>query len=229
MVPPEGLTTKPHATFQCPHCAILSIHNKLPIQQGYSEGRKVENGPVVAFFQADHTHFIVRCVNCQKDTYLLYRSKFTDRSSNNELAELPAEVRHQYPVSTPVAHPAVNAGVSSAAVEAEKCLSVGAFNACAVMTRRAMHSLCKDKGGTGKDLFAQLEDLKSRQLITPDLWEWAEELRVLGRNGAHPEWEDVSQDDAEYSLNFLREIIRFVYILPYERSQKRVKETSKKA
>ena len=44
---------------------------------------------------------------------------------------------------------------------------------------RAMHCLCEDKGAVGKDLFDQLADLKTRQLITPDLWNWSEELRVL--------------------------------------------------
>ena len=96
------------------------------------------------------------------------------------------------------------------------------------MTRRAMHSLCEDKGGTGKDLFAQLKDLKDRSVITPDLWEWSEELRILGRNGAHPEWPDVTPDDAKYGINFLREILRYVYVNPHERGLRRLKETSKK-
>ena len=82
-------------------------------------------------------------------------------------------------------------------------------------------------GASGSDLYKQLKQLADDHLITPDLWQWAEELRVLGRNGAHPEWPEVSHEDAEYGVNFLREIVKYVYILPYERSQRRVKETSK--
>ena len=91
---------------------------------------------------------------------------------------------------------------------------MGAHNACGVMTRRAMHSLCEDKGATGNDLFKQLKDLKDKNAITPDLWEWSEELRILGRNGAHPEWPEVTPEDAEYGIKFLREIVRYVYINP---------------
>jgi hypothetical protein len=52
-------------------------------------------------------------------------------------------------------------------VEAEKCLAVGAYNACGTMTRRAMHSLCSDKNAGGSDLYAQLKFLKDNHLITP--------------------------------------------------------------
>lgn len=130
-------------------------------------------------------------------------------------------VVHQYPILTPTSHDAVQQDVKSAAIEAEKCLAFGAYNACAVMTRRAIHSLCTDKGAEGRDLFAQLKDLKEKQLITPDLHEWADSLRVLGRDGAHPEFPEVAAEDAEDGVRLLREIVKYVYILPHERAEKR--------
>ncbi len=71
--------------------------------------------------------------------------------------------------------------------------------------------------------------MKDTHALTPDLWAWAEELRVVGRSGAHPEWEDVTAEDAEYAVRFLREIVRYVYINPAERSLHRLKETKKKS
>lgn len=55
------------------------------------------------------------------------------------------------------------------------------------------------------------------------------ELRVLGKHGAHPEWKEVGEEDAEYGVKLLRELVKYVYILPYDRSQRRIKENSKKA
>jgi len=101
------------------------------------------------------------------------------------------------------------------------CLAVGAPNACGVMTRRAVQSLCENKGAEGRDLFAQLKDLKNKQLITPDLHEWADSLRVSGRDGAHPEFPEVTADDAEDGVKLLREIVKCVYILPHDRAEKR--------
>ena len=96
------------------------------------------------------------------------------------------------------------------------------------MTRRAVHSLCEDKKAVGKDLYKQLEDLKTRQLITPDLCEWGHSLRILGRDGAHPEFPEVDREDAEDGVKLLREIIKYVYILPYETALKRGKKAAVK-
>ena len=138
------------------------------------------------------------------------------------------EVIHQYPVSTPAVHPAVPEAVTKSTVEAAKCLSVGAYNACGVMLRRAIHDLCAEKKAIGGDLYAQLKSLKENGSITPDIWEWAEELRILGRSGAHPEWQDVEPEEAEYGMRFLDEIIKYVYVNPHERQSMKLKESKSK-
>jgi hypothetical protein len=160
------------------------------------------------------------CVSCNKGTYFLVR-----------LDPRPPgifEIVHQYPLSIMATNPLLPIDLAPAVLEAEKCLSVGAPNACGVMCRRAIHVLCQDKGAAGKDLHDQLKDLKDRNVITPDLWEWAEELRVVGKHGAHPEWEDVSMDDADYAVRFLGEVLRYVYVNPAERAARKLKETSTK-
>jgi len=223
------------STFLCPHCNVMSLHQLVGLAPEYEQtiilkGKDNKNYRSQVAMQ----HKIYRCVNCHKDTYFLIREAAQEWAASvtglpsKLLAESPSETIHQYPISTPTLHPSVNKNVKDAAIEAEKCLSVKAFNACGVMTRRAIHSLCTDKGAKGKDLSEQLKYLKDNNLITPDLWEWAEELRIVGRSGAHPEWEEVSPEDGEYALRFLREIIRYVYINPAERAARKLKETKKK-
>jgi hypothetical protein len=81
-------------------------------------------------------------------------------------------------------------------VEAEKCLTVGAPNACGVMARRAMHSLCHDKKAEGKDLYDKLKALCDAHQITPDLYEWAQRvqkgeqrwIQEYGDFGSKPDW-----------------------------------------
>jgi hypothetical protein len=222
----EGAFGEMTETFLCPHCGILSLH----MQQEYTkpitynimgtdkDGKRVD-------FGVRRTHLIYRCVGCQQDTYFLTQIIPiipTGRGVNR------VRVVHQHPFANPVYHSSVPEDVKKATWEGERCFSVGAHNACGVMARRAMHALCDDKKAKGKDLYEQLAYLKDNHLITPDLWEWAEELRVIGRSGAHTEWEEVLPDDAEYAIKFLREIIRYVYINPFERNAKRLKETKKK-
>lgn len=223
------------STFLCPHCNVMSLHQLVGTAPDYNQTITLKGKDGKNYrSQVAMQHKIYRCVNCHKDTYFLIREaarKWVEYGSGlppGLLAETPSETIHQYPISTPTLHLSVIKDVKNAAIEAEKCLSVKAFNACGVMTRRAMHSLCADKGAKGKDLVEQLKYLKDNNFITPDLWEWAEELRIVGRSGAHPEWEEVSPEDAEYALRFLREIIRYVYINPAERAARKLKETKKK-
>ena len=214
---------------ECPHCRVLSQHQKVAFCEGSVAHVRDSLGEA---YTSKLVHLVLRCLNCSEDTYIVLEPQFRRTDGHVGSKALPGSednILHIYPTTTPILHEAVPIGIRDAASEAEKCLGAGANNACGVMTRRAMHSLCGDKKAEGKDLFAQLHDLKSKGVVTPDLWEWAEELRVLGRNGAHHEWQEVTSDDAEYGVKFLREIVRYVYINPYERSQKRLKETSKKA
>ena len=201
--------------------------------------------PPIIKCSAKFQHTIWRCVRCGKDTYFLVQTETVPLDLDQlpktlpqhgtaisppipPMTILPKELTedgivHQFPIPGSIPNPAIPEPVMAAAIEAEKCLSVGAYNACGTMTRRAIHSLCADKRAEGRDLFAQIKDLKARQLITPDLHEWADSLRVLGRDGAHPEFPEVTAEDAEDGVKLLREIIKYVYILPHERAEKRTK------
>jgi len=207
--------------FVCPHCSVHSIHTP----QSYAAGTEVRvylPSPTTGKAyprQVNLTHVVYRCIKCQKDTYILSRPP---------VEELPEQIIHQHPTVIPVLHEAVPAEVRRATIEADKCLSTRAPNACGVMARRAIHAICQDMRAEGKDLHDQLKFLRDAHQITPDLWKWAEELRIVGRSGAHPEWEDVSPEEADYAVRFLREIIRYVYINPFERDQRKLKETKKK-
>ncbi|MFB3074028.1 MAG: DUF4145 domain-containing protein [Candidatus Methylomirabilales bacterium] len=210
-------------TFLCAGCGVLSLHiahtvgegpHEIVVIRGRPPGVKRPYGENVKLF-----HVVYKCVGCGKDTYLLIRPP---------VQEIPEKVIHQFPVGTPTTHPSVPGPVKEAANEAEKCLAIGANNACGVMARRAIHALCQDKKAKGKDLPKQLKYLHDNQVIAQDLREWADDLRILGRSGAHPEWPQVSPQEAKYAVEFLREIIRYVYINPAERAAQRVAEVKKK-
>lgn len=216
------------SNFQCPHCGLHSLHTCIEVVEGHQTSGEIESrskaGWSAVRTRLQLTHWIMRCVNCRKDTYVLVKEAPPARHpADAELICIPTIV-HQHPVCLPSTHAAVPVEIALAAEEAERCLAAGAPNACAVMTRRAIHSLCEDRSAAGRDLFAQLKDLKERQIITTDLHEWADDLRVLGRDGAHPEHPPVAEDDALDGVKLLREIIRFVYIIPHERAQTRGKK-----
>lgn len=103
--------------------------------------------------------------------------------------------------------------------EATVCFSVGAFRAAAIMARRALQSICLDKGAKEKDkLSNQIEWLFKQGIITKDLKKWAEEVRLVGNDAAHPQKPEndppVTKEDAEDILQLLEQFCQVLYVAP---------------
>jgi hypothetical protein len=228
------------ANFPCPHCGFSDTHKIVgPGQESkaFKYLRRV-SGKDDVFDEYEQRHILLSCARCDRETYRLIENGpvriFTGQTSRPsggpppDRSQSKLRIVHQYPVGVPARGAGVPADVLAAMEEAEKCLAVGAPHACGTMVRRAVDALGRDKKATGADLYARLDDLRKRGVITQDLYEWAEELRVAGRHGAHPEWEDLTLEKADYAVLLLREIVKFVYILPAERASRRLKENAKK-
>jgi len=96
--------------------------------------------------------------------------------------------------------------------EADRSYHAKLYNAFGAMARRVVHSICADKGAyENKDLHNQIEDVLRRNLVSAEVAQRMQVLRTLGRNGAHPEWENVSQEQAEKGMELLLWIVREVY------------------
>lgn len=92
------------------------------------------------------------------------------------------------------------------------------------MARRAIHSICDEEGAVGsQNLVVRLQDLRDKGKITQALFDWANELREAGKRGAHPEWESMTQEEAQQAIALLEDLIRYIYIQPSEVNARRLK------
>ena len=110
--------------------------------------------------------------------------------------------------------------------EAKICFSVNAYRACAVMARPAIQSACIDKGTSKNRLVEQLQELADSGVITKDLKEWADLVRWVGNDAAHPDNEEVDRGDAEDILRLAEQFIDVIYVTPAiakDRREKREK------
>lgn len=99
--------------------------------------------------------------------------------------------------------------------EAKTCFSVSAWRASAVMARRAMQSVAVEKGASkGKKLHEQIAELLASGKITADLKEWADVVRWVGNDGAHPNNEVVTKEDAEEVLHLSEQFLSVLYVTP---------------
>lgn len=98
--------------------------------------------------------------------------------------------------------------------EAKKCFAVSAWRAAAVMARRAMQSAAIEKGATKKLLVEQIAELAARGKITVDLKEWADAVRWIGNDAAHPGGQPVAREDAEAVLRLAEQFLHVLYVAP---------------
>lgn len=126
-----------------------------------------------------------------------------------------------YPLKVPDAHPDIPSPIREIFLEAQACHSVRAWNATSAMCRRAVQEAVLKLGGSGKVLFEQIEDLAKKHLIVPDLKDWANEVRGIGRDGAHADTlTNISESDANDALKFTEEFLNYTYVLK-QRLQRR--------
>ena len=108
--------------------------------------------------------------------------------------------------------------------EAKKCFSIQAFRACVTMARRSVQAACLDKeADKDKKLGKQIEELAARGLITKNLTEWADVVRWVGNDGAHPGGDDVHEEDAIDTLKLAEAFLNTLYVTPAIAAERRSK------
>lgn len=97
--------------------------------------------------------------------------------------------------------------------EAVRCEASKVYTACVVMVGRTLEAVCKEHDPSVRSIFKGLKMLHQDGLISEELMEWADQLRVLRNIGAHASDRMASDQDAEDSLDFLQAILEVMYDL----------------
>jgi hypothetical protein len=108
----------------------------------------------------------------------------------------------------------IPADIVSSMREAIVAHSGGAYRAAALMVRRTLELLCKNKEATGSNLKDRLAALSKYATLSPQLMEAADNLRLLGNDAAHVEdqtYDDVDEPHAHVAIDVAKEILKAVY------------------
>ena len=94
-------------------------------------------------------------------------------------------------------------------------LETGSFDAAGMMFRKALESATKilDPDSANARLVRRIDLLAEAQKITPDLAQWAHEIRLGGNDAAHEE-ELFTQEEAEELRHFIESFLRYAFTLP---------------
>lgn len=71
--------------------------------------------------------------------------------------------------------------------EAITCHANECFIAAAIMVRKTLEELCRERGAKGKDLKERIRDLGTKIVLPQELLDGLDDLRLLGNDAAHIE------------------------------------------
>lgn len=166
------------------------------------------------------------CRHCTQGVLILEEQLIGDSKANRRTGGGTISWRgfHWWPLPESQVHSAVPLAIRSVYNEGVSALAANCPRAAAVMARRTLEAIAVDKGEAAGTLAARLNNLATKGLLHPSLAEWAKEVRLVGNLGAHFDPIDtVDSEDAKQLLSFIKELLNFMYVLPWELSERRAK------
>ena len=116
-----------------------------------------------------------------------------------------------YPAPEKQFDSSVPKNIRSAFQEARFCFKGKAHTAAAIMCRKTLEGICSAHNVKGRNLSAQLKQMKEEGIIEKRLFEWAEALRLFGNEAAHGVDVTISKDDAKDILEFTQALVEYVF------------------
>jgi Domain of unknown function (DUF4145) len=108
----------------------------------------------------------------------------------------------------------IPSAVQSALEEAIKCHAQSCFVASAIMVRKTLEELCRDRNATGANLKERIKTLGTKIVLPQELLDGLDDLRLLGNDAAHidsQEYAKVGQEEVEVGIEFAKEVLKAVY------------------
>jgi hypothetical protein len=143
-----------------------------------------------------------RCpnVDCRAAVFVLH--------SNGKLLEsFPAETIDFDATNIP-------AGIVGAFEEAIKCHANQCFIAAAIMVRKTLEELCRDRQAAGGNLKERIRALGTKIVLPQELLNGLDDLRLLGNDAAHiesQEYEKIGKEEVEVGMEFTKEVLKAVF------------------
>jgi hypothetical protein len=108
----------------------------------------------------------------------------------------------------------IPATVQGAFEEAIKCHGQSCFVASAIMVRKTLEELCRDRGAAGGNLKERIKALGTKAVLPQELLDGLDDLRLLGNDAAHiesQEYSKVGKEEVEVGIEFAKEVLKAVY------------------
>jgi hypothetical protein len=171
------------------------------------------NGTTARFY------LVMRCnyAACRK---IIYVETSADLRSGRQEATDPFFMYPSHAIEPP--HPGIPVHIADDWVEAQRSMQASAPKAAAVMLRRVLYDVLLDKGCKLQPIKEGVKELIQQQRLPAIFDEWLPAIKDDGHDGAHPDRAlKVSTENVAETLEYTAELMRFLYIEPYEFQQRK--------
>ena len=148
------------------------------------------------------------CPNCQQP--FLIEDRFIEIPGE---VTLPQGRTILHPTKRSFEHDGVPETIIRAHQHAAHAYSVGLYEPCVIMCRKALEGITEELGASDRNLFGRIRSLRDSGQINGKLAEWADGLRLIGNDAAHDLQIQLGQQDARDSLEFLEALLAYTFTL----------------
>jgi len=195
----------------CPICgAFTSVEPiefgaRIRIRSGSGWRYEVGKATAIAYDEkGEVSHGILECKACGR--------RFVAIGDEND------EWVAVYPITAKDVAPEIPEPINGELKEAYLCFAVGAYRGCVSMCETALEALWRKQKASG------LVDLKEKGIISPQLCEQGDEVRLWGNVAKHELVPDVvKKEDGEELLAYVEAIMNAVYVVRERLSRLRQK------
>ena len=104
--------------------------------------------------------------------------------------------------------------VVNAFEEAIICHANNCYVASAIMVRKTLEELCRDRNAMGDNLKKRIKALGTTVILPQELLDGIDDLRLLGNDAAHIEsqtFNQIGSEEVEVGIEFTKEVLKSVY------------------
>jgi hypothetical protein len=197
----------------CPHCRIATTFQVRSVPHD-TEGPRTR---IYLVLQCNYTP-------CRKTVYVETSVLTTAGITNSS----PQDPFFLYPPRTiEPAHASVPTEIADDWLEAQRSLAGGNPKAAAVMLRRVLYGVLINKACRLHPLRDGMQDLITGQRLPAVFDEWLPAIRDDGHDAAHPERAlNVSTENVTETMEYTAELLRYLFIEPYEFQQRRARNVA---
>lgn len=178
------------ANIRCPGCGQMGTFEKLI---GNSTDFALDNQIVIGERRCPNT-------KCRTVIFVVWQ--------NNQI------VRSYPPLRIDFEKTNIPTPIVAALEEAITCHANECFIAAAIMVRKTLEELCRERGAKGRDLKERIRDLGTKIVIPNELISGLDDLRLLGNDAAHiesREYDQVGKEEVEVGIEFAKEVLKATF------------------